>query len=155
MNDIVNKYPLDLTGTSPENLVLGEPHTLEPGLNRAAVPRYGAFYTESLAVRDASTGELLTPNDQYVPIMYYAEPSERSGKEVCTGIIVTDGTVANEITIDYQVVGGDYANITQIIIDLIENLNLDDREVTWGDLLGRPDAFPRPRTCTTWATSTV
>lgn len=142
MNDIVNKYPLDLTGTSPENLVLGEPHTLEPGLNRAAVPRYGAFYTESLAVRDASTGELLTPNDQYVPIMYYAEPSERSGKEVCTGIIVTDGTVANEITIDYQVVGGDYANITQIIIDLIENLNLDDREVTWGDLLGRPDAFP-------------
>lgn len=142
MNDIVNKYPLDLTGTSPENLLLGEPHTLHPGLNRAAVPRYGAFYTESLVVRDGISGALLVPNDQYIPIMYYAEPSERSGKEICTAVIVTDGSVSDEVTLDYQVVGGDYANITQVIIDLIDNLNLDDREVIWGDLLGRPDAFP-------------
>jgi hypothetical protein len=136
------KYPLDLTGTSPENNVLGELHALEPGINRAAVPRYGAFYTESLVVRDTIDGSVLVKNDQYVPIMYYADPSERSGKEVCAGVIVTDGTVSSEISIDYQVVGGDYANITQVIIDLINNLNLDDREVMWGDLLGRPDAFP-------------
>lgn len=142
MSDYIIKYPLDLTGNKPENLIQGEPHTLEPGLNRAAVPRYGAFYTESLLVRDTDTGQVLTVNDQYVPIMYYADPSERSGKEVCAGIVVTDGTVSNNIAIDYQVVGGDYSNITSVILELIENLNLDDREVSWGDLLGRPDAFP-------------
>jgi hypothetical protein len=136
------KYPLDLTGTSPENNVLGELHTLEPGINRAAIPRYGAFFTESLVVLDTDTGEALIPNDQYVPIMYYADPSERTGKEVCAGIIVTDQTVSSELSINYQVVGGDYANITQVILDLIANLNLDSREVMWGDLLGRPDAFP-------------
>lgn len=136
------KYPLDLTGTSPENNILGELHTLQPGINRAAVPRYGAFYTESLVVRDNDSGNVLIIHDQYVPIMYYADPSERSGKEVCAGIIVTDTNVSSEISIDYQVVGGDYANITQVIIDLIDNLNLDEREVIWGDLLGRPDAFP-------------
>jgi hypothetical protein len=138
----VIKYPLDLTGTAPENNILGELHTLEPGINRAAVPRYGAFFTESLVVTDADTGEILVPNDQYIPIMYYADPSERSGKEVCAGLIVTDPEVSNELSINYQVLGGDYANITQVIIDLIENLNLDEREVMWGDLLGRPDAFP-------------
>lgn len=142
MSDLVYKYPLDLTGTSPENKVIGEPHTLQPGINRSAVPLYGAFYTESLVVRDADTTEILTPNDQYIPIMYHEEASERSGKEVCGGLIVTDGTVSQNIIIDYQLVGGDFQNITQIILDLIENLNLDEREVMWGDLLGRPNAFP-------------
>jgi hypothetical protein len=142
MSDLVYKYPLDLTGTSPENKVIGEPHTLQPGINRSAVPRYGAFYTESLVVRDADTTEILTVNDQYIPIMYHEEASERSGKEVCGGVIVTDGTVSENIIIDYQLVGGDFQNITQIILDLIDNLNLDEREVMWGDLLGRPNAFP-------------
>jgi hypothetical protein len=141
-SEYIIKYPLDLTGVAPENRVMGELHTLQPGLNRSAVPRYGAFYTDSLVVRDTDTGQELAVNDQYLPIMYYADPSERSGKEVCAGVIVTDQEVSDEISIDYQVVGGDYANITQVIIDLIENLNLDDREVMWGDLLGRPDAFP-------------
>lgn len=142
MSDLVYKYPLDLTGISPENKVIGEPHTLQPGINRSAVPLYGAFYTESLVVRDADTTEILTPNDQYLPIMYHEEASERSGKEVCGGVIVTDGTVSQNIILDYQLVGGDFQNITQIILDLIENLNLDEREVMWGDLLGRPNAFP-------------
>ena len=142
MSEYIIKYPLDLTGETPENRIEGEPHVLEPGLNRSLVPRYGAFYTDGLVVRDADTTEILTPNDQYIPIMYHAEASERAGKEVCAGIVVIDGTVSDNVVVDYQVVGGDYQNLTQVILDLIENLNLDEREVMWGDLLGRPDAFP-------------
>lgn len=142
MSEYIIKYPLDLTGETPENRIEGEPHVLEPGLNRSLVPRYGAFYTDGLVVRDADTTEILTPNDQYIPIMYHAEASERAGKEVCAGIVVLDGTVSDNVVVDYQVVGGDYQNLTQVILDLIENLNLDEREVMWGDLLGRPDAFP-------------
>lgn len=142
MASVVLKYTHDKSGSSPDHRILGEPHTLKPGVNRAIILRYGSFYTHDLVVRDAMTGQELVPDEQYVPIMYYAEPSEISGKEVCGGIVVTDGTVSAEVEVDYRVVGGPYANIVAIMIDLIENLELDNREVLWGDLLGKPQFYP-------------
>lgn len=142
MSELYTKYPLDLTGVSPDNLVISEPHTLASGSKRALVPNYGAFFVKGMSLLDVATGEELVPGEQYVPIMYYEEPSERAAMEVCAGVIVTDETVGDEVRFTYQVVGGDYINITPVIIQLIAETNLDDRAVIWGDLLGRPDAFP-------------
>jgi len=53
---ITVKYPLDLTGKSSTNLVIGEVHSLPVNQTRVFVPSYGPFYTASLIVRDAATG---------------------------------------------------------------------------------------------------
>lgn len=136
------KYPLDLTGNSPDNLIRDEQHVLLPGKNRSLIPKYGAFYTQNnMGLRDLSTGEILEPETQYKPILYYAAASERAGREVCAGVIVTDPRVSDNVAFTYQVVGGEYTHLTTVILELIENLNLDNREVLWGDLLGKPNFF--------------
>lgn len=145
MSDLVTKYPLDLTGVNPTNKIEGEIRELSPGINRSVVPRYGAFYYDQLQIRDLDSNQILVPNDQFVPIMFHQPATERSGKEVFGGVVIVDTTVSNNLAIDYQAVGGEYQDIVPLILDIIDNLNLDNRTVAWGDLLGRPDAFaPAP-----------
>lgn len=140
--DIIVKYPLDLSGESAENLVLNEPQTLLPGLNRTAVPNYGVFYTKDLVVIDAANGEELTPSTDYVPIAYVEEASDRSGLEVCAAIVVTNSNVSDNILMTYRVVGGEFSKLTSVLISYLETINIDERTVAWGDLLGKPSLFP-------------
>lgn len=142
MAAIVTQYPFDPTGVSPNNLVTGEQHTLVSGINRVAIPNYGAFYSDSMVVTDNANGQPLTANTQYFQIMYWDEASAITGKEVMCGIVVTDPNVSNDISLTYQVVGGVYSNIYQPLVDLIATINIDERTVVWGDLLGTPDFFP-------------
>lgn len=143
MGEIVVKYPLDLTGVSPDNYVTGDVRTLPNETNnRTIVPRYSPFYTNSLTVKDTATGEALTENVDYLPVMYYEEPSIRSGLEICGAVVITNPEVSSEVELAYQTIGGPYFYITNILDDLVEDLNIDDREVLWGDMLGRPDFYP-------------
>lgn len=139
---IIYKYPLDLTGRNPNNLVLAEPHTLAPGVNRAFVPNYGAFYSESLVVRDLGTGLPLIPHEQYVAVQLYEEATQLTGLEVCTVIVVTDSNVSDLVDIDYQAIGGEFSYSVSALREMIDGLDLDERPVIWGSILGTPNAFP-------------
>lgn len=139
---IIYKYPLDLTGVNPNNLVVSEPHTLPAGINRAIVPNYGAFYSESLVVREVSTGKLLLPKQQYKAAQLYQDATEASGKEVCSIIVVTDTDVESDLEVSYQVVGGDFSYSVSALRTMLEGLDLDARPVLWGDVLGKPSAYP-------------
>ncbi len=137
------KFPLDLTGKRRANRVEGEVRYLMHGVkNRAAVLNHGAFYTDSIVVRDEQDGSKLTKGDDYIPILYYEEPSELSGKEVCTAIVITNEDTSNTVRVDYNCVGGMYSLISSPLVDLIDDVLTDDRPVHWGDLLGKPEAFP-------------
>lgn len=142
MTPIVIKYPLDLTGKSPNNLVLGEIHDLPAGVNRAIATNYGPFYTQKLVVRELPSGKVLTPNVQYKAVQLYEEATMRSGLEVCAILVITDTAVANKVELDYQVVGGEFSSSVAAIQQLIESLDLDSRPVTWAEVLGKPSAFP-------------
>lgn len=141
MTPMVIRYPLDETGTSPDNLVLNEPHELGSRQVRCIALHYGAFFTESLRVRDAATGQLLTA-DQYYPAELYAVPTALYGKEICAIIVITDPTVSGNVLVDYQVLGGYYGASTQAIIQQLDNLNLDDRPVSWPNVIDKPSEFP-------------
>lgn len=135
-------FPLDFTGRSYNNRVLGEYHELGVGEYRTVVPTYGAYYTEYLVVRDASTGNRLTVSDDYIPVMYYEEPSIRSGKEICAGIIVFGTAGAQAVTIDYQAVGGEYESIESVMNTVLEEIDFGVvDQVKWGDIFDRPEAF--------------
>jgi hypothetical protein len=140
---LVIRYPLDPTGTSTNNLVTGEIQNLTANRNvRAIAPMYGAFYTASLIVTDTATNQVLTPGTQYYAAELYELPSARYGQEICAVILVTDPTVSNQVSLQYQALGGPYSTSAQAIIQQIANLGLDDRPVAWGDILDRPSEFP-------------
>ena len=139
---IIYKYPLDLTGTNPNNLVISEPHTLGEGLVRAIVPNYGAFFTESLVVRDADTGITLIPHDQFKAAQLYQEATEKTGKEVCSIIVITDSSVSSNIEITLQVIGGEFSTSVYALREMLDGIDLDNHPVEWASIIGTPSAYP-------------
>lgn len=140
---IIVKYPLDLTGSNPNNLVITEPHVIGTAKVRAIVPNHGPFYTQDLIIRDNRDGSVLQPDLQYAAMHLYGEAVQRTGLEVCAAIVITDESVSANITIDYQVVGGEFSSSTYAIRTLLEALEIDEREVVWGkNIIGLPTEFP-------------
>lgn len=148
MTPLVLQYPLDPTGVNPNNLVQNEPHALIANRTfRAIAPNYGAFFSASMQVFDVATGKQLTDGsngtvEQYYVCEYYELPSERYGQEICAIVMITDPAVSNNVTINYQTLGGPYGTSAQAIIQMIEALGLDNRPVAWGDIIGKPSEFP-------------
>ncbi len=140
VNPIV--YPLDLTGASANNLVSGEPHTVGVSGNRVFVPNYGPFYARKLVVRDRATQQVLSPGSQYKAIQMLPDITAKTGLLVCSMVYIVDPTVSPEVEIDYQVVGGDFSTSVSAIQELINGLDLDNRPVYWGQIVGKPAYYP-------------
>jgi hypothetical protein len=144
MTPLIRKFPLDRTGENPNNLVLGEPHELadngRDGM-RVFVPQYGAFYTQSLVIRDAN-GITLAPHSDYIATYYYEDASTMSGLEVCAAIVVLNPNIPSPVSIDYQVVGGDHAFSTTALAEVLETLRDNEQPVQWASIVGKPTMFP-------------
>ena len=142
---IVVRYPLDPTGLSPDNKVLSEEHTLSDRPIKAFATSYGGFFTESVVVREKDSQRVLDKDVDYYCAELYDIPTARYGKEICAIIVITDSSVASDITVDYQALGGPWCSSQDAIIQMIDSLNLDDRPVKWGDIIGKPAEFnPAP-----------
>lgn len=141
MAPIVIRYPLDPTGISPDNKVEKEPHVLPNRPIRALAPSYGAFFTESLVVRESDTQNVLVANEDYFSSELYEVPTARYGKEICSIIVISNSAVSSNIEIDYQALGGPWSYSQEAIIQMVNNLNLDDRPVAWGDIINKPLEF--------------
>lgn len=134
------RYPLDPTGVSPDNLIVGEQHTLVNRTVRAFAPLYGAFFTESVILRDRSNNAVLAKGTQWRATELYEFPTGRWGKEICGIILVIDPSVSNDVEIQYQALGGEYSTNVDAIIQMFNEAMLD-RPVAWPDIFGKPDAF--------------
>jgi hypothetical protein len=140
-NPIAIKYPLDLTGINPNNLVISEPHTLLNNPNRAVVCNYGPFYAQGLIIVDQATGNSISPVTQYTLAQLHEDLTTETGLEVEQVIIIVDPSVSNNIAITYQAVGGEYAWSVDALIQMLAALQIDDRAVAWGQILGKPSAY--------------
>lgn len=98
----------------------------------------GGFYTMS----PMALGPLLVPGADYVCTMLQQDATRVSGKEVCQIIVITNPTLMNDVVLEYQAVGGEYSVSSDALEQLIEALNLDNRPVVWGEIIGLPNAFP-------------
>nr|DAS33750.1 MAG TPA: structural protein [Caudoviricetes sp.] len=136
------RYPLDLTGTSRDNLVLNELHTLKPTRVRAVALQNGAFYTASIVVRDVATARVLVAGQDYEFDNLYQMASEHAKAEVAAIIVITNTEVSNTISVDYQCIGGLYGYSTTAIMQQIEDLQLDNRKVEWGNIYNKPAVYP-------------
>ena len=142
MTPLITRYALDPTGVSANNLVSGELHTMVRRRVRAIATEYGAFFTQSLRIVDTATQQQLVAGQQFYAAEMYELPSARYGKEICAIIIITDPTVGDEVSLTYQALGGEFSNSMTAIINQLEQLNLDDRAVNWGNLVDKPSEYP-------------
>ncbi|MNZ21802.1 hypothetical protein D3C78_388830 [compost metagenome] len=135
------QYPLDLKGNSPTNKIVGERREISTNSERVFVPKAGPFYTESFVLINDDTGEPLVPVDDYVLAQPFSQASLRSGKDVqCAVVIKLQAPIA--VRMDYQVVGGEYSWNLGALAALIEELDLDERPIKWGSIVGRPTMYP-------------
>lgn len=138
------RYALDPTGVNPDNLVVGETHTLSTTQVRAVAPTYGAFYTESLQVWDNTNNRLLVRGIDYQCVELLQEATLRYGKEISLLVLILNQTVSSVVRLNYQTLGGLYQNNASGIVDMYNALIIDNRPVDWVNVLNKPLEFPPP-----------
>lgn len=124
-------YPLDLTGTNPINLVKGEVHQVPVKKVRAIAPIYGPFFADSMQVIDNATGRLLTLGRDFFITELYVIPTQQSGKDVCSIVMVTDTLASDNLGLNYQVLGGKYSDSDSSLADLLNSIDFDHRNNNW------------------------
>lgn len=135
------RYEFDKSGTNPNNLVSGESHVLSDRLKRVFMPKHAHFYCQSVVIRDKKTGSIV-PKTSYS----FDDESETiamlTGKAAASIIIIHDSTVSKNITIDYQVVGGQYSSVdVKALVNRLNNIDLDNRPVSWNNIFNKPKAY--------------
>lgn len=135
------RYELDKTGVDPNNLVVDELHDLPNLAIRCVAPTYGGFFTESVVVKDYITGTELIHGVDYKFGEILDIPSAQCAKEICSYIAIFNASLT-KITITYQALGGNYSYSMDSVIEMLNSLDLGNRPVEWGLIVGRPIEFP-------------
>lgn len=111
MPSLISKYPLDLTGRSPTNLVAGEKQLL---LSRGNTPyrvvsfSQGGFYAPSLKVYD-KTYKMLRKDIDYIATYKHADASAYTGMEICSAVVILNPAITDFVLLGGQLVGADFA----------------------------------------------
>lgn len=138
------RYPFDKTGKASTNLVLKETRTVDHELNRAWAPAGGAFYGDSLRMRNSDTGLPLYVGQDYVLLYPDPENTAKLGMPVYSLLSLTNKKIIN-VDYDYQVVGGDVSFSIPAIQQMLNDLMQDNRVVVWDNIWGKPVTFqPSP-----------
>lgn len=138
-------YPLDLTGERTSNRI-EEKHVIGTDRYRAFSLKGGPFYTNNLVVKVSGKGAPLKRGVDYECVFYYENIARMtSGLEVCGVIVIHNTKVSNDITVEANVVGGPYSASASAIKDAIDQLELDNRNIYWANVIAKPDLFqPTP-----------
>lgn len=138
---LIAKYPLDKSGTSPTNKVVGEIREINGSRERAFVPYAGPFYADTMKIINADTGKELVPVDDYILCQPFQQASLRTGLDVeCVVWLKTETPI--RVQLAYQVVGGEYSWSIDALVQMINEIDLDGRPVQWGAIIGKPTAYP-------------
>ena len=126
-------FPLDLdpTGASPNNLIVGEVHTLSATGVRAIATRHGPFVVghDTPVVMDGGTR--LTRGHDYQIVELHQEATLRFNKEIAEVILIINPAVGQTATVTYQALGGPYAKSYEAIANLYESVMQDARPIDW------------------------
>ena len=143
-NAFIKKYPLDRTGKAVTNRIEDEPHVVGVQFNRIVAPNAGPYYEDSMVIED-TVGNVLVKGVDWDPILPYVEASMTLTYPVSNMIVIKNKEITEIVLKEYQVPGGLYQTYTDAMIDLINSLMQDNREVAWDNIGGKPIRFqPTP-----------
>lgn len=137
---LYQELELDYTGYAKENLIVGEYHKIEKKQAWGIVPHHGLYYADSLIIMDGA--KPLDPGTDYYCINLHPMLTAKTGKPVCAAIVIRGSSVANQLKITYQAVGGPYATDNAIIANLVQSLVNDKRPTDWNNIFNKPSLFP-------------
>lgn len=132
------RYPLDLTGNHPDNRVMAEVHSITPQ-ERIFNVMAGAFYTESVQI--TYLGDRLTAHEDFRFHRVVEDAIRQSGKDVAMLIEITDKAISGDIEVRYQAVGGEFQNIHESLVEMLENYKHDARGTFYKDIIEKPRFF--------------
>lgn len=132
------RYPLDLTGNHPDNRVMAEVHSITPQ-ERIFNVMAGAFYTESVQI--TYLGEQLKAHEDFRFHRVVEDAIRQSGKDVAMLIEITDKAISGDIEVRYQAVGGEFQNIHESLVEMLENYKHDARGTFYKDIIEKPHFF--------------
>lgn len=138
----VIKYPYDPTGLAVTNFVQDEIHTVPVVRNRAFALNAGPFFDDSVVVRHVDTGNVLTKDSDYTTLYLYQHATFRVGKPIVAVVFIVNPAISGTVSVDYQVVGGEFSSNVSAIQYLISTLEIDNRSIIFDDLLDLPVTFP-------------
>lgn len=135
-------YPLDLSGTLPENKV-AETRTLSAKAidGRAfIIPRAAPFFARSVLI--VHNNRTLVDGIDYHVILDSAELSQNAGLQVSGGILFNTVSINDAVTITVQTIGGNFnipiGNTLESTVNLIRNPIF----TTWSQIVGTPQGLP-------------
>lgn len=132
------RYPLDLTGNHPDNRVMAEVHSITPQ-ERIFNVMAGAFYTASVQI--TYLGEQLKAHEDFRFHRVVEDAIRQSGKDVAMLIEITDKAISGDIEVRYQAVGGEFQNIHESLVEMLENYKHDARGTFYKDIIEKPRFF--------------
>lgn len=154
-NVIQNVYPKDLTMSLASNHIEREKKLFTGAEDRIFVPDGGPFYSQSLVIKD-NNGALLKPQVDYQLLYLNEGATIESGRDVVTVINVLKSTLPY-VMLDYRVVGGEFGNTVNAIMQEITKAGPIQKNVDWNvNVYGKPVQFPpaphyhTPDTFTEW-----
>ncbi|WDS62257.1 virion structural protein [Pseudomonas phage D6] len=121
MANTIVQLPLDLSGTSPNNLVGAEEHLLVSISGfpyRIIAMEHGGFYTKSLKVFDENYNRLKAGTD-FIWTYRHKNLSERTGRDIASAIVFLNQQLQGKVYLQAQMVGGDLAFSFTVVNDYI------------------------------------
>lgn len=141
----LSRLALDTSGSSVDNRIVNEPHTLKNFRFRALVPFNGAFFADSLIITDGATGRVLTRGIDYRFLVPYSSLSMLYGADIVGAAIVINPEVSSNVTATYQALGSDYVHNIPALVDILNTDNLSAVSDSFLDIQNRPmDFLPSP-----------
>ena len=135
--NIIKRYPLDLTSKHLDNKISDELHVVD-SRTRVFALKAGAFYTDSVKI--TYLGDPLVPNEQFKFVRLVEAAVKRSRKNVAMFVLIT-AEVRGEIHVEYQCVGGEFQEIPESLIEMLESHKHDARGIYYRDLIDKPTLF--------------
>lgn len=136
-------YEFDPSKSNPSNLIINEIHNLDQSTARIIVPRYGLYYVSTLIVKLVSTNQTLTAGTSYQYNTLDTDITSLTGYSCAAGIDFIDLNLAGEVSISYQVVGGNEGTNSAIIFDLQEQIaGLTAANISWENVQNKPVYYP-------------
>lgn len=149
----ITRLPLDLSGKAVTNLRKNESRNVVRAtgkVNRIIIPYFGAYYTDSMEVRDVN-GVLLKHRVNVEFTYHYEIFGQVTGKGVAAMVVITDPTLQGPFSITYQAVGGNFSLSYLELKDIIDYIATSDQKIKWEDIIDKPTAYiPAPHTHEWW-----
>lgn len=143
---IIAQYEIDTNGTSADNKITDEVHTLVKGKKlRAVSPLKGAFYTSSMKIKNKITEEYLVPLSDYIFVELYESLSIKYNKDIAGVVIITNAEIQGDYVFEYQVVGGYFNPSTEPLSNFINNKSAEVLSIEkWAELNNPGFFLPSP-----------